>query len=130
MSIVMPQDVLYQVISEQQHYEVSPHVFFETWKRGVIIAGHHWFGDGTQQNLEHATSKWDLCPRMQSIQQSLGVLSSGEKLFLSAMASFYNAAEGGKLLERCGFRGLADLDTLDLHRRQVIAKLVLYYSGW
>ncbi|MBV6273232.1 hypothetical protein KVP09_09955 [Alcaligenaceae bacterium CGII-47] len=130
MSLVMPQDLMYQVISEQQHYKISPHAFFQAWKKGVVIAGPRWFGDGTQENLEVATSKWDLCPRMQLIRQSLGVLSSGEKLFLSAMASFYNADNASSLLKRSGFRGLADLDTLDLQRRQVISKLTLYYHGW
>ena len=38
-------------------------------------------------------------------QRPLGVLSSGQRMFLSAMVSFYNAREGGAMLKRCGFEG-------------------------
>lgn len=130
MDTTLPPEVLYQAIYEQHHYDVSPQAFFVTWRYGVSIAGYRWFGDGTLSNMEQANSKWDLCPRMQAIRKALGVLSSGERLFLAAMASFYNANDGGKLLKLCGFRGLADLDTLDVERRQVIARLMLYYHGW
>jgi len=58
------------------------------------------------------------------------VLSSGQRMFLSAMASFYNSREGGALLKRCGFEGLSDFGGLDLERRKVIADLTLHYTGW
>ena len=51
-------------------------------------------------------------------------------MFLSAMVSFYNTDEGGALLKRCQFEGLADLGGLDLERRKVIADLLLHYHGW
>ncbi len=49
---------------------------------------------------------------------------------LPAMVSIYNAREGAAVLKHCGFEGLSDLGGLDLERRQVIADLVLNYSGW
>ena len=58
------------------------------------------------------------------------VLSSGQRMFLSAMVSFYNSREGGAMLKRCGFEGLSDLGGLDLERRKVIADLTLHYNGW
>ena len=64
------------------------------------------------------------------LNDALGVLSGGQRMFLSAMVSFYNSREGAAMLKRCGFEGLADLGGLDLERRQVIADLVLNYSGW
>ena len=100
------------------------------WKRGVEIAGPQWFGDGTREGLNQAKSKWDLRPDMLRANDALGVLSSGERMFLSAMFSFYNAREGGAMLKRCHFQGLSDFDGLDLQRRQVIADLLLNYSGW
>ena len=36
----------------------------------------------------------------------------------------------GAMLKRCHFHGLSDFDGLDLERRQVIADLMLNYSGW
>ena len=47
------------------------------------------------------------------LNDALGVLSSGQRMFLSAMVSFYNAREGGAMLKRCGFEGLSDLGGLD-----------------
>ena len=61
---------------------------------------------------------------------ALGVLSSGQRMFLSAMVSFYNAREGGAMLKRCHFHGLSDFDGLDLQRRKVIADLLVNYNGW
>jgi len=130
MSQLLPPEVVDQFAKEQRHFAVAPQAFFEAWKRGVQIAGPQWFGDGTREGFEGATSKWDVPPAMRKIRSALGVLSPGEGMFLAAMASFYNAREGGALLKRCGFQGLSDLAGLDLGRRRVIADLVLHYNGW
>ncbi|WP_298430209.1 hypothetical protein, partial [Ottowia sp.] len=115
---------------EEQHFAAAPQAFFEAWKRGAEIAGPEWFGDGTRDGLNQAKSKWDLRPNMLRLNDALGVLSSGQRMFLSAMVSFYNAHEGGAMLKRCHFHGLSDFDGLDLERRKVIADLMLNYSGW
>ncbi|MCE0872559.1 hypothetical protein [Pseudomonas monteilii] len=130
MKQLLPQEAIDQIIREQQHFAAAPQAFFEAWTRGVEIAGPEWFGDGTRECLSRARDKWDLKPAVQRIEKSLGVLSSGERMFLAAMVSFYNERKGGALLKRCGFHGLADFSGLDLQRRKVIADLVLYYSGW
>lgn len=130
MNPSFPQDVLDQIAREEAHFARAPEVFFQAWKRGVKIAGPQWFGDGTREGFERAASKWDLRPAMRRISGALGILSPGEGVFLAAMASFYNAREGGALLKRCGFQGLADLSGLDLERRRVIADLMLHYNGW
>ncbi|MGB5954189.1 hypothetical protein [Pseudomonas sp.] len=41
-----------------------------------------------------------------------------------------NAHDGGKLLAEAGVEGLADLCSLDIRRRQIIATLLLNYEGW
>ena len=56
------------------------------------------------RGLNQAKSKWDLRPDMLRANDALGVLSSGERMFLSAMFSFYNAREGGAMLKRCHFQ--------------------------
>ncbi|MCD9008061.1 hypothetical protein LDO31_17835 [Luteimonas sp. XNQY3] len=126
----IPSGALALILREEAHFAQAQQAFFETWTRGVRIAGHTWFGDGTKEGLQRATSKWDLQPNLLSLSDALGVLSGGERLFLSAMTSFYNSREGGAMLKRCGFEGLADLGRLDLQRRQVIADLILHYDGW
>jgi hypothetical protein len=115
---------------EEAHFAKAPEAFFQAWKRGARIAGPQWFGDGTSEGLARATTKWDLRPSMLRLNDALGVLSPGERMFLSAMVSFYISREGGAMLKRCGFDGLSDLSGLDLERRQVIADLVLNYNGW
>lgn len=105
MNRALPQEVLDQIELENQHFAAAPQAFFEAWKRGVNIAGAEWFGDGTREGLQRATTKWDLRPNLLMLNDALGVLSSGQRMFLSAMVSFYNAREGGAMLKRCGFEG-------------------------
>jgi len=126
----LPPEVVDQIMQEQQHFAAAPQAFFGAWKRGAEIAGPQWFGDGTRVGLNQARDKWDLCPDVPRISKALGVLSSGERMFLAALVSFYNSRKGGTLLRRCGFTGLSDLSGLDQQRRQVIAELVLHYNGW
>lgn len=130
MSESLPQAAFDEIEREYRHFVAAPQAFFEAWKRGAKLAGAQWFGDGTPEGLERALDKWALRPQQRRIRDSLGVLSSGQRMFLAAMVSFYNAREGGAMLRRCGFDGLSDLGGLDLPRRQVIADLVLNYSGW
>lgn len=114
----------------EAHFAQAPYAFFQAWKHGVELVGPELFGDGTPQGLDAAISKWDLRPNLADINQAIGPMSSGEKVFLAAMTSFYNAEKGGALLKRVGVHGLADLGGLDLERRKVIAALVLNYHGW
>ena len=111
MNLPLRQEIFDRVALEDAHFENAPRAFLQAWKRGAEIAGAEWFGNGTPEGLQQATS-------------------SGQRMFLSAMVSFYNAREGGAMLKRCGFEGLSDLGGLDLERRRVIADLVLNYNGW
>ncbi|MGQ0697516.1 MAG: hypothetical protein ACT4PZ_04665 [Panacagrimonas sp.] len=130
MNSSLPQEVLDQIALERAHFANAPSAFFQAWKRGVAIAGPRLFGDGTREGWERSSDKWDLCPKTSLIKRTIGAMSSGEKVFLAALVSFYNSREGGALLKRCGVVGLADLGGLDLERRKVIAGLLLHYSGW
>ncbi len=123
-------ETLDQIALDLRHFEQAPAAFFKAWKRGAELVGPTYFGDGTQSNLEHAADKWDLRPDVPLIRRAIGVMSAGEKVFLAAMVSFYNTRTGGALLKRVGVQGLADLNNLDLERRQVIATLLLNYTGW
>jgi hypothetical protein len=130
MNQQLPQEVFELLAREERHFSRAPEAFFQAWKRGAEIAGPEWFGDGTSDGLKRACEKWDLRPRLHELNDALGVLSGGQRMFLSAMVSFYNAREGAAMLRRCGFEGLSDLGGLDLERRQVISDLMLNYTGW
>src|SRR3546814_15899051 len=80
---------------EQAHFDAAPQAFFEAWKRGAQIAGHEWFDDGTREGLQRATTKWDLRPNMMMLIDALVVLSSVQRMFLSALVSSYHSREGG-----------------------------------
>ena len=119
------------IAQELEHFSSAPARFLEAWKRGVRLAGPQFFGTGSSHAaLDQAESKWDLCPKMDLIDRAIGVMSSGEKVFLAALTSFYNAEDGGELLKRVHVQGLADFGGLDLERRAVIAALILNYTGW
>lgn len=108
----------------------ASHNFFQAWKRGVELASVELFGQGTREAFDLAQCKWELCPNLLLITDAIGPMSSGERVFLAAMVSFYDAREGGVLLRRVGVEGLSDLGRLDRQRREVLAELILHYSGW
>ena len=130
MHTMNEQAVFDEIAVNNQHFSKAPNAFFEHWKRGVELAGPSLFGKGTRDCLRAAVDKWELCPNVAAIKKSIGVMSSGEKVFLAAMVSFYNSKDGGALFRRIGVQGLADLGGLDLERRKVIAALILNYTGW
>lgn len=119
------------IAQELTHFSSASARFLDAWKRGVHLAGPQFFGTGSPHaDLDGTESKWDLCPKMDLIDRAIGVMSSGEKVFLAALTSFYNAEDGGALLKRVHVQGLADFGGLDLERRAVIAALLVNYTGW
>lgn len=114
-------------------------LFLNAWKRGVELAGPQYFTCRPQfgetlepaSSVAEATDRDQLAPDYEFICETIGVLSAGQRKFLAAMCSFYNASWGGDLLREQGVNGLADLSaTLDPEHRQVIADLLVSYSGW
>lgn len=105
--------------------------FFDAWRGGVRLAGPRYFGKGTAEAVNYATRKWDLEPDYELVTSALGVLSSGEAIFLAAMYSFYNSDDGGKMLAQLGVTAPGDIAAaLDEPRRRVIAALLIAYAGW
>lgn len=123
-------EIFKEIELEQAHFSTAPAAFFRAWKSGASLAGARFFGAGTTSTLDVAVDVWDLRPNLQLISDSISVMSAGEKVFLAALVSFYNSQDGGRLLQRVGVQGLADLGGLDLARRTVIAALILNYTGW
>lgn len=104
--------------------------FFDAWTRGVEIAGPRWFKRDTW-GATGGPSKWDYAPDYDAIEQSLGVLSTGEAAFLASMCSFYSPTGGRELMERLELGSPGSIAAvLDESRRRVIADLIISYSGW
>lgn len=130
MNTMSEQAIFDEIARNDLHFSKAPQAFFHAWKRGVELVGPGLFGNGTRECLNLAVDKWDLCPNVDLIKKSIGAMSSGERVFLAAMVSFYNSKEGGALLKHVGVHGLADLGRLDIGRRKIIATLILNYTGW
>jgi hypothetical protein len=130
MNPMNEQAIFDEIARNDLYFSQAPQAFFHAWKRGVELVGPGLFGNGTRECLDLAVDKWDLCPNVAHIKKSIGAMSSGERVFLAAMVSFYNSKDGGALLKRVGVHGLADLGGLDIERRKIIAALILNYTGW
>src|SRR5690606_38122069 len=129
MNPMSQQAIFDEIARNDLHFSKAPDAFFHAWKRGVELVGPDLF-NGTQECLDLAEDRWDLCPHVAVIRKTIGAMSSGERVFLAAMVSFYNSKDGGALLKRVGVHGLADLGGLDLERRKIIATLILNFSRW
>lgn len=109
------------------HSEAS---FLEAWELGVELAGSRFFGNALPPVVRGtAATKWDLEPNHDAIERAMGVLSSGEALFLAAMYSFYNASGAQAMYGRALVPGEIAA-ALDEKRRRVIADLTISYTGW
>jgi hypothetical protein len=103
--------------------------FLNAWKRGVVLAGARFFGDGSGIGA----TKYDFAPQVDLIEHQLGMLSSTEATFLATMVTFYNCRVGGQMMAQLNYGtwGMADVaGALDPVRRRIIADLLLSYPGW
>lgn len=114
----------------------EPHIrgvearFLHAWRASVAIVGARYFGTGRIANLEKATSKWDLVPRLSTIRHGIGSLERTEQMFLSALLSLYNPHEAMRLRKQSGLTDFLDLNLLDPVRRELLSELLLNSTGW
>jgi len=103
MSLSLPQEVFDQIAREDAH-SPSPRPRSSRPGSAVPRSPARVVRDGTREGLQRATPV-GAAANMLMLNDALGVLSSGQRMFQSAMVSFYNAREGGAMLKRCGFEG-------------------------
>jgi len=123
-----------------KHSLKAPALFLEAWVRGVKIVGLRFFeckqplcDDPVDvvSTIDLVTDKAQLTPKWEYIEKNIGVLSGGEAALLAVMCSFYNSEWGGKLMRGIELYGMADIcGKLDRAENQVVADLVVNYSGW
>lgn len=104
--------------------------FLLAWRDGVKIAGDNKF---LCMKSAHAdvTTWHQLAPRLDVMRKAATTCSQSEVAFFAAMASFYNAAEGGKLLKKAGCNTFGDIANILNHKqRAVIAELLVNFQGW
>lgn len=114
----------------------APDKFLSAWVAGVRIIGEGYFTHNPRyaepaNSLNEVSDKWQLIPKWEFVEKSIGVLSGGEAALLAAMCSFYNSEWGDKLLHDLEIRGLGDVSgKLDVKERKILSDLMLYYTGW
>lgn len=124
-------EMLATAAAEMAYWRAAPAQFFNAWREGAALAGAIYFGDGTEANLKNATNRDQLAPNLERCKKGIGCLSSGEKVFLAALYTFYNGAAGQPLMQAANVKGMSDIaSSLDLKRRRIVAELLMSYNGW
>ena len=129
-----------QMAAAQKHHAIAPQRFLAAWIKGVRIVGESYFHHDaplSDRNLQPAasldtvTSKWQVSPNYEYILKNISVLSGGEAALLATLCSFYNSEWGGELMREVGLNGMADVSAkLDLDGNQIVADLLINYTGW
>ncbi len=124
-------DKFYHDMDKIREHEVhAKNRFLSAWKAGIKIVGPEFFVVKSK-TIETATDKWQLEPNLEFMKNAMSVHSHGLQVLLGLMYSFYDSAEGQKLLEKANAANLVDaLSVLDFESRDVVAELWLNYSGW
>ncbi|GAV19079.1 hypothetical protein MMIC_P0007 [Mariprofundus micogutta] len=106
--------------------------FLDAWKKGISVAGEHFFRCEDIHSIEKATDKDQLRPNWKAIKEGLRELSPGEAVFLIAMYSYFNAYKGQELFKMSGLdcTPCHVFAHIDLERRVIIAQLGVHYCGW
>jgi len=123
-----------------KHSLEAPTLFLEAWKRGAKIVGLRFFeckqplGSDPVNivgTIDLVTDKAQLTPKWDYIENNIGILSGGEAALLAVMCSFYNSEWGDELMRDLGLLGMANIcGKLDRTENQIVADLVVNYSGW
>ena len=128
-----------QRTQNRNHANVAPQRFLEAWIKGVTRVGEQYFCHAPlhESGLPHAaelgavTDKRQISPNCNYIQENISSLSSGEATLLAVMCSFFNSEWGGDLMREFGLNGMADVAfKLDLEGNQIVADLLVNYTGW
>lgn len=103
--------------------------FLAAWKAGVLYIGEEYF-DILSDVVVSAGDKNQLRPRANAELLAAGA-SSGEKVMLGAMLSFFNEVRGEKYLNQIGCLNPCDVSgRLDFVGRNIIAAMTVNYTGW
>lgn len=103
--------------------------FLDAWKAGVIHAGEKLFGCQAR-TPSNATHWHQLTPILPDMRKTLPNRSRADAAFIGAMASFFNAEEGQKLLTKAGCTFGDVVTVLTPKQRSIIAMLMIHFKAW
>lgn len=117
------------------HEHIAPEKFLAAWKKGVQLAGARLFTNHRDypavESIDDAINKWQLIPDYEVIKDYMGYASTGERLFVAVLYSFYNSDDGAVFCEEIGFRGIGDIaKRLEQDQLKIITELMCHHTGW
>lgn len=99
--------------------------FLMAWRDAVDMIGAQYFLLKTP--TDQCMSKWDMQPKIDLLRARVGVMSSGEQVFVKTVIQFYNE-DIFKAHDRPTLRDIAG--RLDAERLNIVLRLLRSYSGW
>lgn len=103
--------------------------FLQAWKEGIELAGPSRFSC-TARSIEDAAHWRQLTPDLAVMRRTIVNKSQAEAYLIAIMASFYNDAEGQKLLQKAGLTFGGGALVVGDKARCIIARLFASYRGW
>lgn len=113
----------------RQRYPLEERPFSRAWRRAI---GYKYdYRRFFALDHMHSRSFRGRPPRVALIKKELDGMAASDAVFLAALVSFYNGDTGGRLLRARGAQGLSDIvSSLDQGRREILADLMVNYTGW
>jgi len=103
--------------------------FLQAWKEGVMMVGPSLFGCQARTPMD--AQHWQaLPPRLDMMRKAIANRSQAQAYLLAVMASFFNDAEGQKLLIKAGLTFGGGARVVGPKERDIIARLFTHYRGW
>lgn len=103
--------------------------FLQAWKEGVMTAGPSLFGCQARTPMD-ATHWTALTPKLDVMRKAIANRSQAQAYLIAVMASFFNDAEGQKLLTKAGLTFGGGARVVSPKERDIIARLFTHYRGW
>lgn len=124
-----------RALADLTYHAEAPEKFFSAWRDAVLECGIAMFGHGEREAFEVANNRNDLKPNFDIIAKHWPHISDTVRLFLLIVLAFYSApmarAISPTLFARTqSLTTLAAEARLDAHRRDILARLFLYFTGW
>lgn len=113
-------------ISQEIHLNAA---FCLAWKEAVMLAGPSLFGCQAATPMD-ATHWHQLTPKLEQMRKAVANKSQAEAFLVAIMASFYNDAEGQKLMTKAGITFGGGALLVGDKSRSLIARLFASYRGW
>ena len=103
----------------------DPEIFLAAWRDAIALIGEGYFM--LRKPLSECTTKWDMEPKVDALRSRLGVMSSGEAVFVKCVLQFFD----DRCMHKQDVPTLVDISNrLDAERLRIVMRLMRHYGGW